>query len=240
MTSKAERLRHKKAAKLAKGQTVAGLYRQFEGQAAVSSGPQEDPRLVVLAGRARQMGKHPVRAEVEASVKRRPVEKDEDYRARVKEAMAAAVEKAARPCDMGAYAEPAGQAIILGATDTDEAAQLWRTFRDCDAADDAYARRFVGIRRFPNVGKLEFLPERFETRDDDQPDSRTADEKDRDAVNRWMHWQGLLGRIGREQHTVIVDAMRHRARLVHAGKLTRTGTAFVAAMRALDAQARRA
>ena len=235
MASKAQKRRQRQA----RNQTVASLYRQFEGQAAVKIEPQEDPRMVVLTGRARQIGTHPARAEVEAKVRRRAVEKDEDYKARVDKALSAAVEKSARACDVGAYAEPAGQAIMIGAADRDEAAQMWQTFRDCDAADDAYARRFVGIRRFPNVGKLEYLPERFETRDDDRPDSRSQEEKDRDAVNRWMHWQGLLGRIGRDHHTVSVDAMRQRARLVHAGKLTRTGTAFIAAMRALDAQARK-
>lgn len=228
----------KKAAKRRR-QTVAGLYQQFEGQAAVQSEPQEDPRRVVLTGRARQMGKHPHRWEAYEKVCRKAVEKDEDYEERVTAMWGKMIDRAIQPYDSAAYAEPAGQAIMIGVVDKDEASQLWQTFRNCDAADDAYARRFVGTRRFPNVGKLEYLPERFETRDDDRPDSRTQDEKDRDAVNRWMHWQGLLGRIGRDHHTAIVDAMRHRARLVHAGKLTRTGTAFIAAMRALDAQARK-
>lgn len=235
MASKAQKRRQRQA----RNQTVAALYQRFEGDAVAAAAPQEDPRRVVLTGRARQFCAMPCRGEAEDKVKRREVESDDEYRARVDKAMNAMIEKACKLYDSSAYAEPAGQAIMLGTASADEAAQLWQTFRDCDAADDAYARRFVGIRRFPNVGKLEFLPERFETRDDDKPDSRTAEEKDRDAVNRWMHWQGLFGRIGRDHHTVIVDAMRHRARLVHAGKLTRTGTAFIAAMRALDAQARK-
>lgn len=134
------------------------------------------------------------------------------------------------------WGEAAGQAIAQQAPA--EAAELWDTFKRVDAADDAYARRFTGIRRFPNVAKLEMMPERFETRDDDRPDSRTPDEKDRDAVNDWMRWQGMLGRLSRDQHTVIVDAMRHRARLMHGGKPTVAGKAFVAAMQALDAHYR--
>ena len=143
-------------------------------------------------------------------------------------------EDAARPI----WGEPAGQAIALSC-EGDEARRLWDTFKRVDAADDTYARRYCGIRRFPNVGKLEYLPETMETRPDDRPDSRTTDEKDRDAVNEWMRWQGLFGRIGRDNHTAIVDAMRQRARLVHAGRATRAGAAFVAAMRALDDQYQR-
>lgn len=137
------------------------------------------------------------------------------------------------------WGEPAGQAIKMGATDQDEADRLWGTFKRIDRADDTYARRFSGVRRFPNVSKMEFLPETVETRPDDRPDSRTQDEKDRDAVNDWMRWQGLLGTLNRDQHTVIVDAMRQRARLVHAGKVTRAGASFVSAMRALDDQYQR-
>lgn len=136
------------------------------------------------------------------------------------------------------WGEPAGQAIAM-TCDTDEARRLWDTFKRVDAADDAYARRYCGIRRFPNVGKLEYLPETLETRPDDRPDSRTQDEKDRDAVNEWMRWQGLFGRIGRDNHTAVVDAMRQRARLVHAGRVTKSGAAFIAAMRALDDQYQR-
>lgn len=134
------------------------------------------------------------------------------------------------------WGESAGQAIAQQAPA--EAAELWDTFKRIDAADDAYARRFTGIRRFPNVAKLEMLPDRFETRDDDRPDCRTPEEKDRDAVANWARWQGLLSRLGQDQHAVIVDAMRHRARLMHGGKATVAGKAFVAAMQALDEQYR--
>lgn len=134
------------------------------------------------------------------------------------------------------WGEAAGQAIAQQAPA--EAAELWDTFKRIDAADDAYARRFTGIRRFPNVTKLEMMPERFETRDDDRPDSRTPDEKDRDAVAAWTRWQGLLSRLRQDQHAIITDAMRHRARLMHGGKPTKAGKAFVAAMQALDAHYR--
>lgn len=136
------------------------------------------------------------------------------------------------------WGEPAGQAIAM-TCDADEARRLWDTFKRVDAADDAYARRYCGIRRFPNVAKMEYLPESMETRPDDRPDGRTHDEKDRDAVSEWMRWQGLFGRIGRDNHTAVVDAMRQRARLVHAGRVTKSGAAFIAAMRALDDQYQR-
>lgn len=208
-----------------------------EAQVAVSE-PPEDPRCVVLDARARINGFAPPAvaqiAREYAAPKLKMIGPVLPSEGRVKAKHQEATDIARRRADDPMFGEPAGIAIRIGTEDKDEASKLWSLFKAADAADEAYARRFVGIRRFPNVGKLEYLPETFETRADDKPDHRTQDEKDRDAVNAWMRWQGHFGCLERDQHTVIVDAMRHRARLTHAGQLTRTGSAFIAAMRALD------
>lgn len=165
-----------------------------------------------------------------------PREPQEDPRAVVIAARIRAGAPNADEAQRPMWGEAAGQAIAQQAPA--EAPELWDTFKRIDAADDAYARRFTGIRRFPNVAKLEMMPERFETRDDDRPDSRTPDEKDRDAVANWQRWQGLLASMCQGQRAVILDAMRHRMRLMHGGKATKAGKAFVAAMQALDAHYR--
>lgn len=131
------------------------------------------------------------------------------------------------------FGDPAGMALHIGATDEAERNDLWDTFKRIDAAEDAYARRYIGIRRFPNVGKVEFLPERFETSADDALDTRTDAEKDRDAVSGWMRWQGYLGHLHAAHHQAILAAMRRRVELTTDGKLRGAGTLFVEGMRRL-------
>lgn len=130
--------------------------------------------------------------------------------------------------------DPAGQAIHLGARDADEAARLWDVFARYDAADETYFRRIIGRHRFANVARLDMLPERFETRADDRPDIRSEDERDRDAVNGWMGWQGALQSLGAHDASLIIRASRQTCgALVIGGEVSTTGSAFVAAMRAL-------
>lgn len=208
-------------------------------EAAMPKKPHEDPRVVVLDARARIHGLSPTRDQVrrymKAPLPRKTIGPLEPPPEKVDAKLRETTETVRRRVNDPMFCEQAGVAIRLGASDRAEADKLWSLFKAADASDEAYARRFVGIRRFPNVGKLEYLPESFETRVDDKPDHRTQEEKDRDAVTTWMRWQGHFGRIGRDHHSAIVDAMRHRARLTHAGRLTRTGAAFISAMRALDA-----
>ena len=78
------------------------------------------------------------------------------------------------------------------------------------------------------------LPERFETRADDRPDIRSEDERDRDAVNGWMGWRGALQSLGAHDASLIIRASRQTCgALVIGGEVSTTGSAFVAAMRAL-------
>lgn len=131
-------------------------------------------------------------------------------------------------------ADPAGQAIHIGARDADEAGKLWDVFARYDAADERYSRRILGQPRFANVGRLDILPERFETRADDRPDLRSEDERDRDAVNGWMRWQGAMQSLGAHDAGLITRASRQTCgALVIGGRLSTTGAAFVAAMRML-------
>ena len=129
--------------------------------------------------------------------------------------------------------DPAGMAIACGTRDDAEAAKLWQLFRRYDGAHDAHHRRIIGRPRFPNVAKLEYLPERFETREDDQTDTRTPDEKDRDAANRWHRCSWHLYRMMRHEREAIMDAMFLRSPLTKGAKCTTSGEAFVKALRIL-------
>lgn len=132
----------------------------------------------------------------------------------------------------------AGRAIWLayrGHKDqADRVSKQWGTWARLDAAEAAYARRYVGISRFPNVAKMELLPEGLEVPADLHADLREPWEKDRDAVNRWMKWQGYLGHLSAGQQTLIQQALRHTgARLVDDARLTDSGKSFVLAVAAL-------
>lgn len=134
--------------------------------------------------------------------------------------------------------EDAGVALYHGAGE--QAPRLWDLFKRFDSVDEAYSRRIIGQPRFPNVAKLEMLPETFEARAEDTPDTRTDDEKSRDAVNAWMKWQGLLGCLTKAEASSIKRASRRRDTLHNCGLLTPRGYAFVNAMQSLDEVERRA
>lgn len=127
--------------------------------------------------------------------------------------------------------DQAGQAISIGAPR--DAARLFKTFIDFDNADERYHRRILGRSRHAKCGKVEFMPERFEARDDETTDTRTDEERDRAAVNAWMAWHGLLGHLAAHERTAIHDGMYLRGALHVGGVLTTRGTAFVSALRVL-------
>ena len=130
--------------------------------------------------------------------------------------------------------EEAGRAITIGAADEHEADQLWETFKLIDASDEAFSRRVLGKQRFPNVARMEMLPERMETRPDDRIDVRTADEKAADAKRSWASWCELLGSLHMPLHAAMHMALRQRVKLHQGRQLTRAGSLFVDAIRQVD------
>ena len=131
------------------------------------------------------------------------------------------------------YSHPCGRVIEAIARDWDEAIALWAVFDSIDRADDARARHVVGRSRFPTCTKLEYLTERFEARPDDRPDTRTDDEKARDARNAWDRWSCLLGRLPRYHRGAIIAAMRGVCDVMRDNMVTLDGMLFVKAMRGL-------
>ena len=131
--------------------------------------------------------------------------------------------------------EEAGRAITIGAADEHEADQLWETFKLIDASDEAFSRRVLGKQRFPNVARMEMLPERMETRPDDRIDVRTADEKAADAKRSWAGWCELLGSLHMPLHAAMHMALRQRVKLHQGRQLTRAGSLFVDAIRQVNA-----
>lgn len=130
--------------------------------------------------------------------------------------------------------EEAGRAISIGSVDEHEASRLWDTFKAIDASDDAFSRRVLGRSRFPNVARMELLPERMETRPDDRIDIRTTDEKAADAKRAWSGWLATFDGLRDPLRAALHMALRQRVKLHDGRILTLAGRLFVDAMRQVD------
>ena len=128
--------------------------------------------------------------------------------------------------------EQAGQAITLAA-EGDEAAKLWEVFTAYDRAHGTYSRLVLGRSRFPSISKMEFMPERLETRADDRPDLRTEDERVRDARNAMAAWDAHMAKLRPWERNIIAGVVRQAETLHDLGVLTAAGRSFVAAVRQL-------
>lgn len=117
----------------------------------------------------------------------------------------------------------------------EEIARLWRVWQAWCSAERTYRLRIIARAEEPKGASVAMLPERVETPTGHTIDSRTSDERDRDAVAAWMRWQGFLGQLLRTD-----DATRlHQARRGDGPPLwvdrepTDTGAATLRALRKL-------
>lgn len=125
----------------------------------------------------------------------------------------------------------AGKALAVAVADKDERRDLFELFMAYDKAVSIYCIRVLGRSRFPAVSKLEFMPERLETRADDRPDLRTEEQKIESARRDMAYWDGILVRLHPYRARIIRNA--HNERFVSTGALTGAGRSFIAAIRAL-------
>lgn len=165
----------------------------------------------------------------------RPMPTREEVREVVRDARARHLAmQASDIMDAPMLGEQAGRAICIGATDEAEAERLWETFKIMDAAAETYARRILGRSRFPAVAKMEYLPERFETRADDRIDIRTPEEKDASAKKEWLRWCDLSANLQPPLHAALHMSLRHKVQLHQGRGLTGAGRLFLAAIRHID------
>lgn len=130
--------------------------------------------------------------------------------------------------------DEAGRAIFIGSVDEHEASRLWDTFKAIDASDDAFSRRVLGRSRFPNVARMELMPECLETRPDDRIDIRTEDEKAADAKRAWLGWCAMFDALHPPLHAALHMGLRQRVKLHQGQALTLAGRLFVQALRQVD------
>lgn len=143
--------------------------------------PEEDPRRQALDSRCVRFG-------LEPSARNREV-----------------VKSPWMGCDMGFVIETRSYA-------QDEArpwaSRLWDVFSRWSRAEATYRARYLGQLEQPAGAALQMVPERIETDPSATVDARTADERDRDAVNVWMRWQGFLGHMSADMQSRLHSARR--------------------------------
>lgn len=128
-----------------------------------------------------------------------------------------------------AYEGHATLAITLSrANDTDRLLSLWTRI---DADHAAYFRHVIGRTRFPNVAKLEMLPEVLEARPDDRPDLRDEEQKAKDAKASRARWFAIFRQLTGHERIMLDDGIWGVREFVRGGQLTTAGMAFVAALR---------
>ena len=175
--------------------------RQPNGQASRRKATNDvTPQAVALAARCRQMGTDHTKPENRARARAQTLE------------------------------GPIGVMLNIGCPDTDEIQRIWAVWHGLTSAQAAYSRRYLGINQHAQGANLQAVPEPWEVRPDQQTDTRTPDEKDRDAVNVWMRWEGHLGCLVQSDRVMISRAARGVVPdLVSGGRLTRAGGAMLAA-----------
>ncbi|WP_136685684.1 hypothetical protein [Falsirhodobacter xinxiangensis] len=89
-----------------------------------------------------------------------------------------------------------------------EVSRLWDTWQGWGAAERAYRLRYLGQAETPASSAIAMLPEPMQTDEGHTIDTRSPDERDRDAVNNWMRWRGSLGFLSSHEQSLLQAARR--------------------------------
>jgi len=120
----------------------------------------------------------------------------------------------------------AGLAIM---TQANEAGEMWRAFCSLARAYTAFRKRYLGVDggRHPIQAMME---RQFGVDLSASPDTRTAEEKDRAAIDGWRYWQDVLRQADAGEQFMEDAVTMQVAPLVENGVLNVRGRVFVAAM----------
>lgn len=122
----------------------------------------------------------------------------------------------------------------------DEIPRLWATWQGFCSSMRTYRIRFLGMTGSAKGANIAMVREKLETDQSHSVDTRDQDQKDRDAVNAYMHWHGLLGTLSMSDRILLHDAEKERGpALWRDGKPTAIGAATVPAIQRLADAAER-
>lgn len=124
--------------------------------------------------------------------------------------------------------------VIHSKCKPDEAARLWSVWQAYCAAERTYRIRIIGTTGDPQGAAIQMIPDTLQADPSFRADTRTDDEKDRDAVNNWMRWQGYLGHLGAREASALRQAERGTGKPLWASnRATQAGSYAFSALRCL-------
>lgn len=172
--------------------------------------PRREPN-----GRAARGGEHdPRRGALDARCRRMGIEPNRENRKR-----------------MGAphMSMQIGMALEL-TFERDEVDRLWGVLKNWLRAEWIYRSRILGQREYPKTAAIQMIHERFEVDLSQAPDLRSEEDKDKDAANMWMRWQGCLGHLSRDQRALLEHVKHDREGLWNEEEISEKGEAAVMAL----------
>ncbi|MDB6455000.1 hypothetical protein [Falsirhodobacter sp. 20TX0035] len=115
-----------------------------------------------------------------------------------------------------------------------EVSRLWQVWQSWGAAERTYRLRYLGQSETAQSSAIAMVPEPMQADDGHSVDTRTPDERDRDAVNGWMRWRGYLGHLSSVDQAALHAARRETGpALWQDGNPTGQGIATLDALRHL-------
>lgn len=208
--TKAKRSRVKKSAR--QFDLAPITRRERNGQKSRAAHPAEDPRATVFQARCRQAGRKPT-------------------------------EDAMKDAASVDHEHPALRCITLGAgigmnahRRETEITRMRDGFIAFDKAQERFYTIVLGMKRFANVAKIEFLPEAFETRDDHTPDLRSHEERVAAAKKTYRYWIRRYEGLCSHERVLIDQGLQRYDGYVRDGRVTTSGQAFIAALRVMLAE----
>lgn len=205
------------------GPTKAGQAHPRDRRGTGARSPVEDARLTALDARARHLGGLTVLtvpAEFEGIGPPEPV---------------ASVPERSRLSVTGPHlCEPLGQVMQKACADAEEIARLWAVWQAFCAAMRTYRVRIIGRGVGPQNSAIPMLPERIEVDPGHTIDTRTAEERDDDAMRAYRRWQGHLGQLFGGDRAYLMQAESGMGRPLFEGQAaTRWGRFTLEALRHL-------
>lgn len=98
--------------------------------------------------------------------------------------------------------------VLEASCKPDQRSRLWDVFHRWTRAEVTYRIRYIGQREQPASASLMMIHDKMETDPSLTVDVRGDEQKDCDAINGWMRWQGFLGHLSKEHSTILHCARR--------------------------------
>ena len=123
--------------------------------------------------------------------------------------------------------------VMLSECDPGDIPGLWSVWQGFCMAERTYRIRILGMSVTAKGAAIQMVPDKMEADQSHTIDTRDSDTRDRDAVNNWMHWRGLIGQLHTPQQSLLHRAEQDNGRALWNEGPTPTGKATLDALKAL-------